>query len=269
MQVYVQVKAAGGRPAYEGLELLASEGVEAVEWSLRYPTFAQESDAAEVRMFGQALHKAGLRLHSLHAPFAARVDISSLDAGVRSETLAACRRVLSIAGELGARCVVIHPGQAPRGTRMPERIGRAAETLGILAPLARDAGVLLAVENLPPEYPGSNAEEVLAIVQAAGAPEVRGCFDAGHAHLAGGVEGLARALLPYAATMHLHDNDAGRDQHLWPGLGTIPWAEFARAYRESGCAAPAVLECAPPPAWPLRAALENLRRRLAGAYQVC
>ena len=28
--------------------------------------------------------------------------------------------------------------------------------------------------------------------------------------------------------MHLHDNHGVRDEHLWPGEGTIDWAVFAQ-----------------------------------------
>ncbi|MGH9478635.1 MAG: hypothetical protein ACRD1A_05350, partial [Terriglobales bacterium] len=32
---------------------------------------------------------------------------------------------------------------------------------------------------------------------------------------------------PRVASTHLHDNHGAKDEHLWPGEGSIAWAQFA------------------------------------------
>lgn len=55
------------------------------------------------------------------------------------------------------------------------------------------------------------------------------CLDVGHWHsFAGGharrnLEQWLRTLAPTLTHLHLHDNDGSFDQHLGPGMGTIPW----------------------------------------------
>lgn len=240
-------------PGVEGLtaalRAVARQGVDAVELGFGARAYFEKDDPRQLRAVQETLRETGIRPNSLHTLFGARYDIATLDPQVRAETLAMQRRAVSVAHALGAPYVIIHPGHGPRGERMPERLAAAVDLLRELEPLARAAGVTLAVENLPPEYPGGSADEVLSLVDAVASPWVAVCFDSGHAHLTGDLPGMARALLPRAVTMHLHDNEGTEDQHLLPGFGKIDWEEFARIYRESGCAAPGLLECGPPEGW--------------------
>lgn len=65
------------------------------------------------------------------------------------------------------------------------------------------------------------------------------CLDSGHTHAAtsGGymsVPDFIRFFGERTKILHLHDNDGLRDQHLFPGQGTIKWGEVFDALDEVG-----------------------------------
>jgi sugar phosphate isomerase/epimerase len=74
---------------------------------------------------------------------------------------------------------------------------------------------------------------------------VKMCFDAGHAHLEGGVAEALEIVRDFVVTTHLHDNRGERDDHLLPYEGTIDWNAALAALPP---AAPIVLELKEPAA---------------------
>ncbi|NLC59545.1 MAG: sugar phosphate isomerase/epimerase [Armatimonadetes bacterium] len=267
MQLVYPAYVPGASRLAEALPALAAQGVQFVEWLLGNGEYFDAADPVQVREVQDLLRQTGVRVSSLHSEFGAQADLSSLDPGVRAATLETHRAGLALAGELGARFFVVHPGHGPCGDRQEERLAHTLESLRVLEPVARAAGVVLALENLPPAYPGSRPEELLQIIDAVASPYLGICFDTGHAHLSGEGARLARALLPRAVTMHLHDNDGSGDQHRFPGTGTLDWAEFGRIYRAVGCTAPGMLECAPPEGWSWDRCGAAVRALTAGADQ--
>jgi sugar phosphate isomerase/epimerase len=49
------------------------------------------------------------------------------------------------------------------------------------------------------------------------------CLDVGHAHMTVGVSGAISTLGGRIASTHIHDNHGVKDEHLWPGEGSIDW----------------------------------------------
>jgi sugar phosphate isomerase/epimerase len=68
------------------------------------------------------------------------------------------------------------------------------------------------------------------------------CLDVGHAHLGGGIAAAVAELKPLIRSTHIHDNHGQKDEHLWPGDGTIAWAETMQELRTAPDLAAAVLE---------------------------
>lgn len=61
------------------------------------------------------------------------------------------------------------------------------------------------------------------------------CLDTGHANLAGiKPDVFVRALGSRITAFHIHDNDGIGDRHLAPFTGTINWADFCQAVKETG-----------------------------------
>ena len=49
------------------------------------------------------------------------------------------------------------------------------------------------------------------------------CLDLGHAHITVGTAEAIATLGSRIASVHVHDNHGMKDEHLWPGDGTIDW----------------------------------------------
>ncbi len=163
------------------------------------------------------------------------------------------QHVVERAAAFGARVIVLHFGILPRTLPRDEHFGRSADLLHWLAPQAAAEGVVIALENLPPQYPaGCRVEDLVSFLELLALPNVRFCLDSGHAHLAGiDVAGAVRQAAGWLYTTHLHDNYgacaaeaqvAEVDRHLAPGLGTIHWPEVLRALDEVGFAEPVMFE---------------------------
>jgi sugar phosphate isomerase/epimerase len=91
-----------------------------------------------------------------------------------------------------------------------------------LSLFARARGVTMAIENTPGEM--ATPLNLKNFLEQTRLTSVKICFDAGHAHLEGGVPEALETIRDYVATTHLHDNRGERDDHLLPYEGTIDWS---------------------------------------------
>ena len=83
------------------------------------------------------------------------------------------------------------------------------------------------------------------------------CLDLGHAHLTVGIHEAIASLNGRIATVHVHDNHGLKDEHLWPGDGSIDWTATVRALKALAAPPATVLEISsslatPPAALPAR-----------------
>jgi sugar phosphate isomerase/epimerase len=58
------------------------------------------------------------------------------------------------------------------------------------------------------------------------------CLDLGHAHVTVGITEAVGTLGSRIASVHVHDNHAVKDEHLWPGDGSIDWVATAEALKK-------------------------------------
>lgn len=229
----------------EAIPLLADQGVTAIEIGLEFPQYFDHCNGFELQKLMSKLSSSGIRVHSIHAPFGPPYDLSSPDDQIHERGVEALIESIEIANMLGAGTVVVHASHAVDNSRS-RRIERARGVLREVSVVSKESGVMMALENLPPGYLGHTPEELQVLLEGTDEESVRICFDSGHANLSGHFDEFARALLPYAITTHLHDNDGSGDQHRFPGEGTIDWRNFAAVYRGCGCRASIMLECEPP-----------------------
>ena len=68
------------------------------------------------------------------------------------------------------------------------------------------------------------------------------CLDLGHAHATVGIPAAVETLGKRIKSLHVHDNHGVRDEHLWPGDGTIDWLQVAALLKALPAAPAAVLE---------------------------
>ena len=245
-------------------------GLRLVELSAGYeppnPDLRVAEQVEAVRALGAEL---GLEFYAVHSEFRERWDLAAADPEQRAFSVEANQAVIRAAARLGARQVVVHPGQKlAEGEPVGAQLRRAVGSLRELGPVAREAGVRLAVENLPPDYVGGSREQIGELLGALD-PEIFGfCCDTGHAAVAGeGPGAYVRAFRARLVGIHYHDN-GGEDDHRFPGLGTIDWEDFFAALREVGYALPITVEALPPQNMPLAQAAALLRESAAGLRPV-
>ena len=168
------------------------------------------------------------------------LNLISSNKGTRIETMDEVKRALEAAELVPFSSCVIHLGlkDEPWDTRALDDSLIAIEHLKAFAsPL----GVKLLLENLTNEV--ATPEHLMEIVTVGHFTNVGFCLDVGHAHLGQSLpetkDAPARSALELAfasfapvadrvAELHLHDNRGVRDEHLWPGEGSIDWAAVAQ-----------------------------------------
>ncbi|MCC5877554.1 MAG: sugar phosphate isomerase/epimerase [Candidatus Sumerlaeia bacterium] len=219
---------------------LASHGVRAVEVGPAFPAHGSKDDLARVR---EAFTNEGINIHSVHAPFRADIQLSAPEGEARRSVEAFYRDFLPRVASLGAKVVVVHGGPPAPSAEHPAMLMRATWMLRALAPLASDLGIRLALENLPPAWPGSNPVELAEIAAALDRDSVGLCLDTGHAHMSGDVCEALRVMKPHLVAFHIHDNDGTEDLHLPPPFGTIDWEAFVREWGDYSFDGPLTLEC--------------------------
>jgi sugar phosphate isomerase/epimerase len=176
--------------------------------------------------------------------------------------------LLAYAAEAGAEIVVYHARNLPDEPASEDLQLAETRSLDRLADRAEQLGVLIALENLAPFYPGpehlSHSPMVLrSLAHKISSPAVGLCLDLGHAHIVSDLRHsdlreLIEPVLDTVAIFHLHDNFGARrgghpapeldplrlDLHLAPGRGTLPWPAVAELLGVH--TAPLMLEVHPP-----------------------
>jgi len=157
----------------------------------------------------------------------------------RIDAMDEVKRALETAEEMPLRHLILHLGE--REDRWsPRTLEHAMTAIEHLQAFARPLGVKILLENIQNEV--TESVNLLEIVRIGHFKDVGVCLDVGHAHIGGGIAAAIGELNPLIRSAHIHDNHGQKDEHLWPGDGTIPWAETMKELRTSPQLAAAVLE---------------------------
>ena len=189
-----------------------------------------ELSAAERRDLRRRIETSGWTLTALNMPNI-DINVAAAAAGMRAYSLALLVDTVQLAGELGARGVVIGPGKANPlfPADASELIGYFFAALDRLCPVAQASGTALWVENMPFAFlPGIG--ELMHALERYGNDAVRIVYDIANAYFIG--EDFADGLEQCRARLALvHLSDTGRQhyRHDPVGLGTVPFAEVPRA----------------------------------------
>lgn len=198
-----------------------------------------------------AAHAAGIRIHQMHMPYPLLVPGGNRELN-RFLQREAAPKSLRICAFLDCSYLVVH------GFKLARRLGSEeaewAETerfLRQLAPVARELGITLCVENLYEqrggrivEGPGCDARKAAERIDRLngdyGAEVFGFCFDTGHANLTGlDFEAFIKTLGRRLKVLHIHDNDGAGDLHQLPFTFTrtrenapsTDWEGFLRGLR--------------------------------------
>jgi len=224
-----------GGSAADTVARLADQGYGGVELMF-FPghLWPAELDSSQLRGLRQ-LCEQRLRLVSVNMP---NIDINVAAAAeeMRTYTLNLLVQFVRCAGELGAGGIIVGPGKAnplfpmPRD-RMTSYFYRALDRL---APVARQAGVRLFVENMPFAFL-PDAGSLMKVVDGYGDESIRVIYDVANAHFIGESpgEGLRR-VRDRLSLVHFSDTTRQSYKHDPLGQGDVPLAGIASVMKEIG-----------------------------------
>ncbi len=149
------------------------------------------------------------------------------------------KRALVVDTHLPIKKLVGHLGEQYDSWSM-RTLEHATTALEHLGAFARPLGVRVLVENLTID--ATTPEHLIEILEMAHLDQIDVCLDLGHAHIAPGIAEAIGVLGKRVTEVHVHDNHGLRDEHLWPGDGTIDWSATLEALKTLPTPPAAVLE---------------------------
>jgi sugar phosphate isomerase/epimerase len=196
-------------------------------------------DKEHVKEIGSWFKSEGVQFHSMHSPIYMSNDFRSggqplnivdSDKRNRIDAMDEIKRAIEVAEYAPFRFLVQHVGRSDEADD-PRKFEAALSSIEHLRAFARPLGVSLLVENIPNDF--STPERLMELLKALHYPDLGVCFDAGHAHLMSSVHQAFGVLEQRILSTHIHDNHGDRDAHLWPGQGTIDWAQTMQSLRSA------------------------------------
>jgi sugar phosphate isomerase/epimerase len=189
-------------------------------------------DRAVIRELADWFRSNSLEAFSMHAPLfpdqemgragAPAVNVIHPEKSRRIDAMDEIKRALEVAEQIPFRFLVVHLGER-EDTWSARSLDFSVTALEHLRAFANPLGVKLLVENLQNEV--TRPANLLEIFNTAHFTDIGVCLDLGHAHLGDGVTSTLEELKPRIRSSHIHDNHGLKDEHLWPGDGTIAWDE--------------------------------------------
>lgn len=224
-----------GGSAADTVAKLADQGYGGVELMF-FPghLWPAELDAAATRNLRQ-LCETRLRLVAVNMP---NVDINIAAAAeeMRAYTIDLLTKFVRCAGELGAGGIIIGPGKPNPLFPMPRErmVAHFYRALDVLAPLARQVGTKLFIENMPFAFL-PDAEGLMNAVDGYGDDGIRVIYDVANAHFIGEspTQGLRR-VRDRLSLVHFSDTTRQSYKHDALGQGDVPLAGLATVMKEVG-----------------------------------
>jgi len=171
----------------------------------------------------------------VHAPWAG-INIATPSPDLRRAVLKRLTKSLVLAGQLGCRLWLFHPGS--RTGLSPIYPGKDwqlnLESIRTLLNVARREDVEIAIENTPEPFPSlmksvddfhrfyEDLEDDIGMV-----------LDVAHANLNTQIQDFIKQFSKKIVHMHVSDNDGANDLHLGIGYGSIDWASVAKLVKEA------------------------------------
>jgi len=186
---------------------------------------------------------------SVHGPFIQDYYGNAVNWGLKSKrNFEIMAQVFKVADYLGAECIVLHGDQVQKDYR--ESLFNVIENFKQLTKMAADYSQIILLENVHRQKyvdrVGVLPYEVLQVIKAVDAENLKFCFDIGHGTLSANQYGFdivefVNTLSPYLYHMHIHDNqgisevvdERFGDQHLPLGQGKVEYQRIFKAMANS------------------------------------
>ncbi len=194
-----------------------------------------DMSAAQRTAFRNLFDRRSLELSNLNLPNI-DINIASTVPEMRRYSVDLITETVRLAGELGARAVIMSPGRASSLFPPPENelMGYFFAALDRLTAEGVKSGVKLWIENVPTTWIPTIAG-LMAALKRYGNDDVRIIYDIANAHFI--AEDFADGLMQCRDRLELvHLSDTGREifRHDAVGLGTVPFADVPRALDACG-----------------------------------
>lgn len=219
-------------------ENYVNAGIMTMEMSFTYTKY----DKLDWKNIEKRAAKYKVELWSLHLPFLPfeRLNPASLDKEIRKRTAEYFSELIKSAGDIGVKTIVIHPSAEPisDGDRK-ESLECAKESFSYLADIAKEAGNVIAIENIPRTCLCKSSAEMLELLSAD--TRLMSCFDTNHLLEENAVDYI-RAIGKRIITTHVSDYDFKNERHWLPGEGKADWKGIITALDEVGYDGPWIYE---------------------------
>jgi sugar phosphate isomerase/epimerase len=159
---------------------------------------------------------------SKHVP--PTINLIDVEKTRRIDAMDEVKRALEAAEQIDIDSIVLHLGTA-NDTWSERTLDLSMTAVEHIKAFAHPLGVKTLVETLPNDV--TTPEHIMEMLRIAHLDSVGVCLDVGHMNLHGmGGAAAAFAMLGQRIReVHLHDNAGERDEHCWPGEGTVKWDE--------------------------------------------
>ena len=230
------------------LDEAASQGIANI--SVPYELF-ESTPKEKLKERSDALISRGIKADTAHPRFGiynsnfSLVNQYAVQRGAYLEQLKDGFERMSI---LGVKYAPLHTGGACLPTAPEWALEMCAESVSAVLAEAMSCGIILTMENtfftLPHGWDGcvsavgegrpaqstkivyDDMGKLCRLIDGLASPNVKGCYDVGHAHYLGDISADYRMMGDRIALYHLHDNNRSKDMHLPPGYGTLDWETF-------------------------------------------
>jgi L-ribulose-5-phosphate 3-epimerase len=220
----------------EQFKMAADAGFECVE---AY-TQPDQSKAEEIKKAAEA---AGIKIHSVMNQAHWQNPLSSADPAVVAKSMEGMRTSLRNAKFWGGDAVLLVPAVVDAKTSYRDAWTRSQKQIRELIPMAKDLGVIIAIEEVWNKFLLSPLE-MATYIDEFKSPWVRSYFDVGNVVLYGYPQDWIRTLGKRIVKVHVKDFKRTRDGFEWVNLGDgdIDWAEVRKALDEIGYQGTACVE---------------------------
>ncbi len=199
-------------------------------------THFDHHDPKQVKALQDALWDQQIRGLTMHGPFGVNCDISVPDDKARKKAIDEMNLTIETAAKVGARIVIMHPGNiltnSQDGSEKNRRIETSIQSLKIISETAKKKNVRLALENMLGGMVCGEAWQLEKIVGALDKDVVGVCIDVSHASLCKELDKLLKTFAGRIIAVHISDNHGKNDDHLIPGEGMLDFVKIAKKLKE-------------------------------------
>lgn len=217
-----------GNDVLENIKVLKAQGCRSVELLMDGACWDDEKGWER---FVPDILREGVEV-SLHPP-SCDTNLTSEMKTLREASFRLYLDTIHLAGRLGARSVVIHPGFCYSPDFDKGRAKAAArEYLARFVEAAAPLGIRLLVENVGFGHASLYTMEEYSHLLDGFGPVAGYLIDIGHAHINHwDIPALIAGIRGRIYGFHIHDNDRSADKHLEIGNGTVAWEGIFQAMK--------------------------------------